>query len=118
MSVIYNLSTTPGAISNKVAVIKLVRNLSSLGLKEAKDLIDDVMSGYTRSVDVDAVKLLDSCEMTEAEIVRKLAGEGVTAISSTSSFIPRLREVASDAILAGEDGLAYELLTVIRNFSF
>ncbi len=55
--------------SNKIGVIKVVKNLTGLGLKEAKDLVDSVASGPK------AIK--EAVKKEEAEDVKKqLEAEG------------------------------------------
>lgn len=56
--------------SKKIAVIKVVRELTSLGLKEAKDLVDGVPS-----------KIKEAVEKAEAEEIKKQLEEaGATVV--------------------------------------
>ena len=61
---------SPGA--NKLAIVKLVKELTGLGLKEAKDLVDGAPSNLKEGIDkADAEALKKSLEEAGAEVELK-----------------------------------------------
>ena len=58
--------------ANKLAIVKLVKELTGLGLKEAKDLVDGVPSNLKEGIDkADAEALKKSLEEAGAEVELK-----------------------------------------------
>ena len=58
--------------ANKLAIVKLVKELTGLGLKEAKDLVDGAPSNIKEGVDkADAESLKKSLEEAGAEVELK-----------------------------------------------
>jgi len=61
-----------GAGANKLAIVKLVKELTGLGLKEAKDLVDSAPSNLKEGVDkAEAEGLKKSLEEAGAEVELK-----------------------------------------------
>ena len=59
--------------ANKLAIVKLVKELTGLGLKEAKDLVDGAPSNLKEGIDkADAEALKKSLEEAGAEVELKL----------------------------------------------
>ena len=58
--------------ANKLAIVKLVKELTGLGLKEAKDLVDGAPSNLKEGIDkADAEALKKSLEEAGAEVELK-----------------------------------------------
>ncbi len=63
-------------VEQKVAVIKLVRAASGLGLKEAKELVEETMAPYDKAISKAPMGWKDQLEFDEWH--RDMIGNGVT----------------------------------------
>lgn len=108
----FSLSTTSatGVVSSKVAVIKALRNLSGLGLKDAKDT-----SEMLSPVEVDlkfindniaAGKVVEADKEVQLQILRS---NGVKILSSTGSVLDSIAEDLENAICKAVKAKHYQL---------
>jgi Ribosomal protein L7/L12 C-terminal domain len=103
----------PSSYTNKVAVIKAIRALSGMGLKEAKDASE--MVGTPQAFDL-SPSLYSNYANPGAEIenhFRILRNEGVKVGDSVHEILEDLRELATQALQQGEDELANEILQLV-----
>jgi hypothetical protein len=104
--------TCPSSIPNKVAVIKAIRTLTGLGLKEAKDaserpgpqVFDIHHSNFTS---------WSNPEQGIEEQFRIMRNEGVEVGEPVWKIVESLRQLGSQALLQGEDELANEILQLV-----
>lgn len=99
----------PPSYSNKVAVIKAIRTITHLGLKEAKDVSE--RPGIRQFLTI-----VNGCGPESAlykESVACLRTEGVHVTPSVDYIVQSLRDLASDALSQGEDELANEILQLV-----
>jgi len=104
--------TINGPLGNKIAVIKAIRTLTGLGLKEAKDaserkgpqLLDLDFPGLTRYPN-------PNVEMENQ--FRILRAEGVLVGEPVHKLLEELREIGAQALRMGEDELASEILQLV-----
>lgn len=104
--------TCPTTYTNKVAVIKALRMLSGMGLKEAKDASE---SSEPTTFELYRPNF-DSYPEPEREIqnqYRILRSEGVEVGPPVWKILDELRELGSEALLQGEDELANEILQLV-----
>jgi len=108
------LTLMPGAQPQKVASIKALRTLTGLGLKEAKDAVEDAMDTGKTSIQMygDPVSLL------RTEEVKILTSEGfrVNGIGDKKEAI--VNSVQTSARIAIQDKqyeLAIDLLKVLKD---
>lgn len=108
----FTLSTTAstGVVSSKVAVIKAIRILSGLGLKEAKDL-----SEVLTPVEVDLKYINDNIaagKLVEAEKevqLQVLRSNGVKILSSAGSALDEIADDLENAICKAVKAKHYQL---------
>ena len=102
-------------MSSKVAVIKLVRQLSGIGLKEAKDAVESAMEGNS----VDMKSVFNPRDPAHAEGIANLIELGFDLNDKTTKASVILESVKQGAILAAKEsdyGLAQLLITVITDY--
>jgi hypothetical protein len=95
---------------NKVAVIKAVRSVSGLGLKEAKDAVEDAMAGHKITVDIApnlANVVIEDCVETI-----EMHGMSLSWKGTHTDFI--LKSVQQNAVLATNSD-DYELAQLLLN---
>lgn len=105
--------TCPASYSNKVAVIKAIRMLSGMGLKDAKDASE--VTTRTQTFDLYRANFI-SYPDPEQEIenqFRILRNERVEVGPPVWKIIEELRKLGSAALLQGEDELANEILQLV-----
>lgn len=114
-----------GCPYNRVAVIKAIRQLTGMGLKEAKDLTEKPGAQLIRAVVSDrpadgdfgvpyapAQRVLDDAlNVLRENSVNLDFGPG----AGREWILSRLRELTSEAVLRDQFDLAEELLAVLRN---
>lgn len=108
-----------GKTNNKVAAIKALRCITRLGLKEAKDAIESVMSGSVITVDAVGKKGFDSVD--DRECLRTLTAEGIGVITGGGKRSVILSATRTNAKMAVEDGdydLAISLINVLKEHDF
>ena len=102
--------------TNKVAAIKALRQLTGLGLKEAKDAVEDVMVGHR--IECSVLSGYD-VESHNSEEYRVLEQEGIGAVSprdvlAREAIIIPLKELVSMATCESQYELARDILTVLE----
>jgi len=105
--------TCPAAYSNKVAVVKAIRILTGLGLKEAKDASEIV--GRVQTFDI-APSIFSSCSNPDSvldENFRIMRNEGVEIGEPIRKLIEELRKIGAQALLQGEDEFANEIMQLV-----
>jgi len=101
--------------SNKVAAIKLLRQVAGTGLKEAKDAIENAMQGETVELD----SLFNARDPAHMNAVRDLEALGFTMNSKGLKTVIILESVKQSAIMATREDnyvLAKLLLDVLRDY--
>jgi hypothetical protein len=102
-----------GSLANKVAVIKAIRMISGLGLKEAKDASERV--GVEQTFKVDHSNFIGFTDPQKAfeEECRIIRNENVEIGNGVHKLLTELRVLATQAIAQGEDELANEILQLV-----
>lgn len=97
----------PQTLSNRVTVIKSIRNLTGLGLKEAKDLQDQhgILHQVQTNLGISDREFEDHC--------RILRNEGCEVNGSVHQILQELRELGAQALKQGEDDLANEIMQLV-----
>ena len=95
-----------GICRNRVSAIKAIRVITSLGLKEAKDISDDYGSEHT-------LKVNSTSEAEFNEACRILRTEGYIVGGAVHFLLEKLRELAKEALQQQEDDLANEIMQLI-----
>lgn len=106
----------PGLLANKIAVIKAIRTLTGLGLKEAKDASEFVGTPQTFILNPVGGPSPTGIGFSRAfveEQYRILRAEGVQVGESVFVILDDLRKLGSQALLQGEDELANEILQLV-----
>lgn len=101
--------TCPATYTNKVAVIKAIRTLTGLGLKEAKDVSEQ--PGVRQSFLIAMPGGVNNALYEEQ--CRILRSEGVEVGGVVQKILQELRSLGSQALLQGEDELASEILQLV-----
>jgi Ribosomal protein L7/L12 C-terminal domain len=105
--------TCPGTYANKIMVIKAIRTLSGMGLKEAKDACENtsgpVVFDLLRS---NFLSYPDPDQEIENQY-RLLRSQGVAVGTPVFQILEDLRRLGADALLQGEDELASEILQLV-----
>ena len=104
--------TCPASIPNKVAVIKAIRTLTGLGLKEAKDASERCGPQVYEIFPSSFTSWADPQKGVEEQF-RILRTEGVEVGEPVWKIIEELRKLGSQALLQGEDDLANEILQLV-----
>ena len=112
----------PNVAPNRVAVIKAIRSLTGLGLKEAKDLTEKVGNQLVRVRVEDKVdpytERLITAEQVLANDLAHLRSNGVMVVEAVrAGTLDEVRKLASDAVLRDELDMAAALIDVLRRFS-
>lgn len=93
-------------IPNRVSVIKAIRTISGLGLKESKDITDAVGDHF--------ISLLPNVSnLVMDEQIKMLRANGIQVEDSAFAIIEDLRKLGASALLQGEDELANEILQLV-----
>jgi len=100
----YGYPPSTGATSNKVTIIKAIRMLTGMGLKESKDIVD---AGGKAELTV--TNMINS-EVEEA--YRALRSQYVV-VSTADKILTELRALATQALAMHEDELANEILQLV-----
>jgi len=121
---LYRISFARADRHSKIAIIKIVRRLSDMGLKDAKDLVEETMNSDSISThsEVDLrehdhreenfvpdVSLKDLRDLG-AEIEPLVAGYRASRISA----IAALREALKYAVAAEDDDMAIRIVNVLK----
>lgn len=101
--------TCPATYHNKVAVIKAIRTLTGLGLKEAKDASE--RPGRQQTFPLILPNGTENPQYEEQ--CRILRSEGVDVGPSVQKILQELRKLGSEALLQGEDDLANDILQLV-----
>jgi len=100
---------------NKVAAIKAVRQLCGIGLKEAKDAVEEAMTGTV--VVIADLTPHSSSQMSSQDAHENLRAQGMELLRGTSKtefIVQAIRESAKLAADEEENNLAILLLDVLR----
>ena len=103
----------PGSYTNKVEVIKAIRSLTGLGLKEAKDSSEVCGTPQTFALQS---SLFSNYANPDAEIenqFRILRNNGVEIGGNIHALLDDLRKLAVQALQQGEDELASEITQLV-----
>lgn len=103
----------PSTYTNKVAVIKAIRSLSGMGLKEAKDVSEIVGAQQTFELSSSLYSNYANPHVEIENHFRVLRNEGVKVGDSIHEILEDLRELATQALQQGEDELANEILQLV-----
>ena len=105
----------PGPLGNKIPVIKAIRTLTGLGLKEAKDASElfNVPQTFTLNVAGSATSTIQSTSAFIDEQFRILRADGVQVGEPVYTILEDLRKLGSQALLQGEDELANDILQLV-----
>lgn len=98
---------------NKVAVIKAIRSLTGLGLKEAKDVSDIYGVVQTLALSQPVFSTIMSSEQYIEGQFRILRAEGIEVGEPVQKILTDLRKLATQALSMGEDELANEILQLV-----
>lgn len=104
--------TCPASIPNKVEVIKAIRSLTGLGLKEAKDA-SERCGPQTLDIRLQNSGSFINIERAIEDYFRVLRNNGVEVGEPAFKIIESLRKLGADALLQGEDELANEILQLV-----
>ena len=99
---------------NKVAAIKAFRQLSGVGLKEAKDAVEEAMANGSVEIDLYGEP---SASLLRTEEVKILQGEGFRISGITDKKEVILRSTKTSARIAVDEGeydLAIDLIKVLQ----
>ena len=110
-----------GKTHNKVAAIKALRSMSGLGLKDAKDGVEDVMSGRTLTVPLSINALDDRGLLNAREEIATLRAEGIhVGVGGTKRdvVIGATRSAAKMAVNDKQYDLAIDLIKVLRDHDY
>lgn len=124
MKKLYRISFAQADRNAKIACIKIVRRLSDMGLKEAKDLVEETM-------DLDSINTHSEVELREADervdafipnvSIKDLRDLGTTVeamvpgyASSRKAAIASLREALKYAVAAEDDDMAIRIVNVLK----
>lgn len=117
----FNCHDTP----NKVAVIKLVRAATSLGLKEAKDLVEETMGGggletsealCTWDNDADYEQWYSNMIGNDVTLVGELANNPKSPLSTetTERLVGNAQQLIIDCIMDRAWNMARDLIDVLE----
>jgi len=115
MSVSY-LLTLQHPVDNKVRAIKALRGISGLGLKESKNMIENVMNGQAQTT---PVWTLDNDSIIP-EYIQDLTSTGIKVQRVADDdpvrqgIADQIRAVVSWSLLAGQHDIAKALIDVIE----
>ena len=126
MKKLYRVSFAQADRNAKIACIKIVRRLSDMGLKEAKDLVEETM-------DLDSINTHSEVELREADnrednfipnvSIKDLRDLGTTVeamvpgyASSRKAAISSLREALKYAVAAEDDDMALGIVGVLKAY--
>jgi hypothetical protein len=101
----------PANYHNKVAVIKAIRTLTGIGLKEAKDASERV--GEAQTFDLQDMSSYGNASQIIEEQIRILRNEGVNVGEPVHRLLEELRKLGAAALQQGEDELANEILQLV-----
>ncbi len=104
--------TCPASFPNKITVIKAIRTLTGLGLKEAKDASERT-EPQTFDIHLPSFSSWSDPQRGIDEQFRILRNEGVEVGEPVWKIIEELRQLGSQALLQGEDELANEILQLV-----
>ena len=113
--------TRIGPTNNKVAAIKALRSLSGLGLKEAKDGVEDVMDGRSLTVPLAIGALDDRGQLNAREELATLRQEGIhvgAGSTKRDAVIGATRSAAKIAVDDKQYDLAIDLIKVLRDHDY
>lgn len=118
----YNMTFPAPGSSNRVAVIKSVRSLTGLGLKEAKELTEKEGAQLVQVRAADTVNPYTnqpvSAKFFLEESIAELRRNGVVVVEAVrAGTLAEVRKLASDALLRDELDLAVALIDIVRKFS-
>lgn len=102
----------PTSFPNKVAVIKAIRVLTGLGLKEAKDASERT-GPQTFDIHAPNFAHFNDIQRGVEEQFRILRAEGVEVGEPVWKIIEELRKLGSQALLQGEDEFANEIMQLV-----
>jgi len=102
----------PPTFHNKVAVIKAIRTLTGLGLKEAKDASEIYGRPQTFEIHPSLTSSYANPHLIDEQF-RILRSEGIEIGEPAQKIIEELRKLGSQALLQGEDELANEILQLV-----
>lgn len=105
--------TCPASIPNKIEVIKTIRILTGLGLKEAKDASELVGVQQTFDIHNSVFSGYPNPQTVIEEQLKILARNGVEVGEPAFMILESLRKLGSQALLQGEDELANEILQLV-----
>lgn len=103
----------PATIPNKVAVIKAIRELTGLGLKEAKDISDMPKEHNVRLDSRFSYMEPEDWKRAIEDIARTLRQNGVSVGAPVFIILDDLRKLGAQALEQGEDELANEILQLV-----
>lgn len=112
-----NFRYTPNSIYNKVVVIKALRSLTGLGLKEAKDAIEAMVDNAGRPHLIEVTTTLSMNELLRCDEIKTLADGGFTPTNITTKravILGAIRSAAKMAINEKEHELAIALTNVLK----
>lgn len=104
--------TINGPLGNKIAVIKAIRTLTGLGLKEAKDA-SERRGSQTLTLDNAGLSHYPDPEAMMESQFRILRSEGVDVGEPVHKVLQELRELGAKALQMGEDELASEIFQLV-----
>ena len=111
----------PNVAPNRVAVIKAIRQLTGLGLKEAKDLTEKLGSQLVRVRVEDYVNSYNEvipAPTALANALSELRRNGVNVVEAPrAGTLDEVRKLAADALLRDELDVSVALIEVLRRFS-
>lgn len=110
--------TRIGETHNKVAAIKALRYITGLGLKDAKDTVEDVMEGHNLEVPLNPKAIDNHGRLDAREEVATLRAEGIhiaTGGTKRHAVIGATRAAAKIAVDDHQYDLAIDLIKVLRD---
>jgi hypothetical protein len=110
--------TRIGATGNKLAAIKALRSFTGLGLKDAKDAVEDVMDGHNLDVPVNGNLIDNHGKLVARDELAALRENGIhVSLGGTKreAVIGATRSAAKIAIEDCQYDLAIDLIKVLRD---
>lgn len=92
---------------NKIQAIKLLRSYTSMGLKEAKDFVEDIQSGKKPQIRINKIESIFSEQVAEEVKVLLSNGEKIGAIK-------RVRELTNVGLREAKD-FVEEIEKILKN---
>lgn len=107
-----------GPMEYKVKAIKGVRSVTNLGLKEAKELVEEMMQGIIQTVDM--LPTIDSQRYSDGMALLRAANILATEVEAQSpirkEIANQVRGIVTYASISGQYDISHALLNLLETY--